>query len=84
MIDEKGYTMRETYITSDIILAACLKVHGYDLDSIKKVENGKGVFAFQNVPNDFIAQYDLGKILVEPIAFNNTIKQLTTSVRRMS
>jgi hypothetical protein len=75
--------MIETYKTSDIILAACLKVSGFELDSIKKVDNGKGVFIFKNVSSEYVAQYDLGKILVEPVNFNNAIKQLTTSVRRM-
>jgi hypothetical protein len=74
----------DIYKTSDIILAACLKVQGYELDSIKKTENGKGIFIFKDVPDDYLAQYDLGKVLVEPVNFNNAIKQLTTSVRRMT
>lgn len=75
--------MIETYKTSDIILAACLKVSGFDLDSIKRTDTGKGVFIFTNVSEEYLSQYDLGKVLVEPVNFNNAIKQLTTSVRRM-
>jgi len=75
--------MHDIYKTTDIILAACLKINGYELDSIKKGEANKGIFIFMNVPKEFIADYDLGKILVEPVVFNNCIKQLTTSVRRM-
>jgi len=75
--------MNETYKTTDIILAACLKINGYELDSIKKGETNKGIFVFRDVPKEFIADYDLGKLQVEPVTFNNAIKQLTTSVRRM-
>lgn len=70
------------YRTSDIILAACLKVNGYEMTSIEKQGN-KGIFIFSDVSEEFILNYDLGKMLVEPVAFNNAIKQLTTSVRRM-
>lgn len=80
--------MIDVYKTTDIILAACLKINGYVLDSIKKVPSGsgdstKGIFVFKNIPKEFVSDYDLGKILVEPVTFNNAIKQLTTSVRRM-
>jgi hypothetical protein len=73
----------KTFSTSDIILAACLKVSGAELESIKKTDSGKGVFVFNNVSEEYLFQYDLGKVLVEPVNFNNAIKQLTTSVRRM-
>lgn len=72
----------EVYKTSDIVLAACLKVNGFELSTIEKVTATKGNFVFMNVSNDFIKQYDLGKVLVEPVAFNNAVKQLTTSARR--
>jgi hypothetical protein len=75
--------MYDSYKTTDIILAACLKINDYELDSIKKGESNKGIFIFKNVPKEFVADYDLGKIQVEPVTFNNAIKQLTTSVRRM-
>ncbi len=75
-------TKQNEFKTTDIILAACLRVHGFEMISIEKQGN-KGTFIFNNVDNEFILNYDLGKILVEPIAFNNAIKQLTTSVRRM-
>lgn len=69
------------YKTTDIILAACLKLNGYDMSEIE-ISGSKGTFCFAEVDDEFIQQYDLGKQLVEPVAFNNTIKQLTTSVRR--
>ena len=63
--------MIDVYKTTDIILAACLKINGYVLDSIKKVPSGsgdstKGIFVFKNIPKEFVSDYDLGKILVEP------------------
>ena len=73
------------YKTTDIVLAASLKVHGFSLANIERVGNtNKGTFVFDDVDDEFITNYDLGKVLVEPVAFNNGIKQLTTSVRRMS
>lgn len=71
------------YCTTDIILAACLKVHGYEMSSINK-QGSKGTFVFAEVDEDFITKYDLGKMLVEPIEFNQAIKTLTTAVRRMN
>ncbi len=69
--------------TSDIILAACLKLN--DVEMIKIELNGsKGTFVFGNVDQEYVDNYDLGKCHVEPVTFNNAIKQLTTSVRRMS
>lgn len=70
------------YKTSDIILASCLRITGCPMVSIELVGN-KGVFVFENVDEDLLEDYDLGKTFVEPVSFNNTIKQLTTSVRRM-
>jgi len=70
------------YKTSDIVLASSLKVCGYELDSIELVGN-KGTFVFGNVDKQILLDFDLGKMQVEPVFFNNTIKQLTTSVRRM-
>ena len=73
----------ESFRTADIILAAVLRLSDIELIDIE-IAGNKGTFVFVNVSDDFISQYDLGKCLVEPVAFNNTIKQLTTSVRRMT
>lgn len=73
------------YKTTDIVLAASLKVNGYRLTDIERVGNtNKGTFVFEDVDEQFVVDYDLSKIHVEPVSFNNAIKQLTTSVRRMS
>lgn len=71
------------YKTTDIILAACLRLHGYEMSEIE-LNGTKGTFVFGDVEDSFINDYDLGKCRVEPVAFNAAIKQLTTSVRRMS
>lgn len=74
---------QDFYKTTDIILAAVLRLKDYDLVMIEK-DGNKGTFVFADVDTKFITEYDLGKVLIEPVAFNNQIKQLTTSVRRMS
>jgi hypothetical protein len=74
--------MKKTIDTQDIVLAAALKVKGFKLDHIEKVGN-KGIFFFNEVDDEVIKEYDLGKLLVEPVAFNSAIKALTTASRRM-
>lgn len=69
------------YKTTDIVLAAYLRLCGCEMVEIEK-QGQKGIFVFNNVPEILISTYDLGKAQVEPVAFNNSIKQLTTSVRR--
>lgn len=69
--------------TSDIVLAAALKVKGFKLDRIDKQGN-RGVFCFADVDNEVLSEFDLGKCLVEPQTFNNAIKALTTATRRIN
>ncbi len=73
---------QQTISTSDIVLAATLKIKGFTLNRIEKNGN-KGVFIFEGVDSGVVQDYDLGKCLVEPVAFNNAIKALTTATRRM-
>ena len=75
-------TPSQTISTSDIVLAATLKVRGFTLNRIEKNGN-KGIFVFDNVDVSIVSDYDLGKCMVEPVAFNNAIKALTTATRRM-
>lgn len=70
------------YKTSDIVLASFLRLSGNEIVRIEKV-GMKGTFVFENVDDDLIQSYDFGRARVEPAAFNNTIKSLTTAVRRM-
>ena len=72
---------KQTISTSDIVLAATLKVKGFILNRIEKTGN-KGVFVFDDVDSEIVSDYDLGKCLIEPVAFNNAIKALTTATRR--
>ena len=73
----------ESFKTSDIVLAAVLRLNDIELIDIEVI-GSKGTFIFTNIDKDFLIQFDLGKSLVEPVAFNNMIKQLTTSVRRLT
>ncbi len=75
-------TPRQSISTSDIVLAATLKVKGFVLNRIEKNGN-KGIFIFDDVDVSVVEDYDLGKCLVEPISFNNAIKALTTATRRI-
>lgn len=75
--------MKRSIETSDIVLAATLKVHGYKLDRIEKQGN-RGIFCFLDVDEATLQDFDLGKSLVEPVAFNNSIKALTTATRRIN
>ena len=70
------------YETSDIVLAAVLKTKGYKLHEIK-LNGNKGIFKFLDVPKQILLDFDMGSVQVEPINFNNSIKSLTTAVRRM-
>lgn len=74
--------MISIFKTQDIILAAVLKLKGYEMTDIERV-GSKGTFVFSSVKEEDVKEFDLGKSLVEPVTFNNNIKQLTTSVRRM-
>jgi hypothetical protein len=67
--------------TQDIILAATLKVYGFKLDRIEKSGN-KGTFFFDDVDNNVVTEFDTGNCKVEPVAFNNAVKALTTATRR--
>lgn len=74
--------MHLEYRTTDIVLAAFLRLKGCSMLRIEK-QGQKGTFVFENVSETIVRAYDLGNGSVEPVAFNNAIKQLTTSVRRM-
>lgn len=67
--------------TTDIVLAAYLKVKGFKMTEIQKNGN-KGTFVFANVSDSVINEYDLGQAQVEPRALNYEIKALTTAARR--
>lgn len=70
-----------SFSTTDIVLAAYLKVKGFRLAEILKNGN-KGTFVFPQVDDKLINDYDLGQASVEPKALNYEIKSLTTAARR--
>ncbi len=70
------------YRTQDIVLAAFLKISGCQMTGIEK-QGQKGTFVFVDIDQELVRVYDLGQARVEPVVFNNTIKSLTTSVKRM-
>ena len=72
----------ENFKTTDIILAAVLKLKDYKLLDIER-NGSKGTFVFLDVKQEDVKEVDLGEARVEPIAFNNAIKSLTTAVRRI-
>lgn len=74
--------MHAEYRTTDIVLAAFLRLKGCSMLGIEK-QGQKGTFVFENISECLVREYDLGNASVEPVAFNNAIKQLTTSVRRI-
>jgi hypothetical protein len=72
--------MNSDYKTTDIVLAAYLKLNNCALVNIEK-NMQQGTFVFVNVPVDYIKTYQLGNAIVEPRMFNNMIKHLSNSVR---
>jgi hypothetical protein len=74
--------MNQTTNTSDIVLAATLKVKGFRLDRIEK-DGKRGIFCFVEVDASVLTEFNLGQSLVEPVALNNAIKALTTATKRI-
>jgi hypothetical protein len=68
--------------TQDIVLSAALKCLGYKITRIEK-DGNKGIFYFEEIPEQVITDYHLGRTLVEPGEFNMQIKALTTASRRL-
>lgn len=73
------------YRTSDVVLAAALRVHGVKLERIEKDPQSlrRGVFIFSNVTEEILLEFDAGDMRVEPSAFNQQIRVLTTAVKRL-
>lgn len=71
----------DMFTTTDIVLAAFLKVCGHRMTEIIKNGN-KGTFVFDGDLLEDVNDYDLGQALIEPRALNNEIKALTTAARR--
>lgn len=74
--------MKQHVETSDIVLAATLKVQGYRLDRIEK-DGKRGIFCFADVDTSKLTEFNLGQALVEPVSLNNAVKALTTATKRI-
>ena len=59
--------MGDVYKTSDILLAACLKLEGHQMTAIE-VEGSKGTFVFSHVPDQYLIEYDLGNLQVKSVS----------------
>ena len=68
--------------TTDIALAAFLKAKGFTLEEIS-ITGRQGTFVFSDVDTELVNQYFIGNALVEPVAFHNAIRQLTTACKRI-
>ena len=75
--------IRQEYITSDIVLAASLKLNNIPMDRISIRDGRRGEFIFRNVDEELIDKVMMGKVLVEPYAFHNEVKHLTTVIAQM-
>lgn len=74
-------TIMLNYKTTDIVLAACLKLEAHYLECIE-VEGRRGTFVFKNVSADFLNEFNCGQVRVDPVAFHGMLRQLSTSVNR--
>ncbi len=79
--------INKTYQTSDIVLAAALKMRGHQLERIhvSTLPSGvkRGIFDFADVDSDELFSFDAGKFLVEPVAFNSEIRALNSAIKRI-
>lgn len=71
------------YSTSDIVLAAALKLGNHSLDRVMIHEGRRGVFVFRNVDDVLVDKIMVGGYMVEPFNFHNEIKHLTTVVAQL-
>ena len=67
--------------TTDITLAATLRTIGYPLQDLY-TEGRRGYFVFENIPTHEIDAYEMGRLLVEPTAFHNNVKQLSEIIKK--
>lgn len=78
--------IHKTYGTSDIVLAATLKMHGLQLEriSMTSLPSGlkRGVFHFGEVDDQVLFDFDAGKFQVEPVSFNSEIRALNAAIKR--
>ena len=77
---EETMSKLEDTNTTNIVLAALLKLDGYRMVKITK-EGNRGTFHFEHVPQQELDDFLLGNALVEPTSFNNEIRSLTAVIK---
>lgn len=70
------------YKTSDIVLAAVLKIHGFKLVDVI-MHGKKGTFHFVQVDDDIINRFNFDGMMIEPKCLHSQIRDLSTLIRRM-
>ena len=73
--------MIQIYKTTDIVLAAVLKMQGYKLDIT--IEGRRGTFIFLNVDPHSLDEFNYDGIRVEPKEFNAAVRTLSGTINRM-
>jgi hypothetical protein len=77
--------MMTTFTTSDLVLASVLRLKGYKLAGIELLTGtNRSTFSFTDVDPEVLQDFSLGRTLVEPTAFNATLKSNVTASRRLS
>ncbi len=71
-----------TISTTDLCLAATLKVKGFRLLNIEK-QGKRGTFFFQDVTDELIKEFHMGNILVEPSIFHQAVRSLAEAAKRL-
>ena len=70
------------YCTSDLALAAYLRVKGFHLSGIRRISNGRASFEFENSRDllDQVIQFINGQCLVPPLTYWETVKSLKAMI----
>ena len=72
-----------SYVTTDLVLAATLRIYDIVLDNMTMVDKKRAVFYFNNVPDDLLMKFDTQQLSVEPIAFHNAVVALSNAIKRL-
>lgn len=74
----------EEFSTSDLALAAFLKISGVRIKEWNKKQGKRAEIVFKNVNRDLVRQFNEAQALVEPIDFSSAMRQLTQIARRVT
>jgi len=76
-------TIIPSYETTDLTLAAALRMFDVQLDRIVLTDSKYGGFFFKDVPIKLLEEYDLQHMKVEPFAFHRMIVALSSAVKKL-